>query len=82
LQRPGSGQRFAEPHESVAASQNEWRAIRRYLNHHRNDLARIAAGLHPAEFRISRTPLICPPSWLPAACLALAWRHRIALLAR
>ena len=62
----------------VARSQDQWRAVRRYLNHHRNDLARLAATLYPAEFRITGTPLIAPRSWLPAepvdlAGIDLAW---------
>ncbi|HCU94163.1 MAG TPA: hypothetical protein DHU96_16140 [Actinobacteria bacterium] len=70
--KTGGQQQPAGAHASVESSQGEWRAIRRYLNHHRSDLARLAAGLYPAEFRIKRTPLICPPSWLPAGPVDLA----------
>lgn len=65
--RKTGGQQLAGAHASVESSQGEWRAIRRYLNHHRNDLARMATGLYPAEFRIKRTPLICPPSIWPTS---------------
>jgi transcriptional regulator with XRE-family HTH domain len=68
----------AGPLESVRAGQDQWRAIRRHLNHHRNDLARHAAALCPAQFRIDKTPLIAPRSWLPnepvdLADLGLTW---------
>jgi transcriptional regulator with XRE-family HTH domain len=52
--------------EPVVRSQDEWRNVRRYLNHHRNELARLAASLYPPEFRVKGTPLIAAPSWLPA----------------
>ena len=32
---------------------------------HRNDLARLAAALYPAEHRIERAPLIADPRWMP-----------------
>jgi len=52
--------------------QDEWRTVRRHLNHHRNDLARLAAGLYPREVRIRRTALIAPRSWLPPEPVDLA----------
>src|SRR5205814_898446 len=55
----------AGPIESVKPGQDQWRAIRRHLNHHRNDLARLAAALYPTQFHIDGTPLIAPRSWLP-----------------
>ena len=58
--------------ESAGSSQEQWRAVRRYLNHHRNDLARLATGMYPAGLRIQRTPLIAPPSWLPSEPVDLA----------
>ena len=57
---------------SVGSSQDEWRTVRRHLNHHRNDLAQLAAALYPPEFRITSTPLIAPGSWLPAEPVDLA----------
>src|SRR6266487_592612 len=41
-------------------------------HHHRNDLARLAAALYPAQFRIDRAPLIAPRSWLPTEPVDLA----------
>ena len=38
---------------------------RRWLNQHRNDLARLAAALYPAEYRVERAPLIAAPEWMP-----------------
>jgi transcriptional regulator with XRE-family HTH domain len=50
---------------AVWSDQSDWRAVRRYLNQHRSALAGLAAGLYPREWRIRRTALIAPPSWLP-----------------
>jgi transcriptional regulator with XRE-family HTH domain len=60
------------PEESAGTSQDEWRTVRRYLNHHRNDLAQLATALYPPESRINRTPLIAPKSWLPPEPVDLA----------
>jgi transcriptional regulator with XRE-family HTH domain len=60
------------PGAPVVRSQDQWRAVRRYLNHHRSDLARLAATLYPAEFRLAGTPLIAPRSWLPGEPVDLA----------
>jgi transcriptional regulator with XRE-family HTH domain len=49
----------------IATSRMQWRAERRWLNQHRNDLARLAAALYPAECRVERAPLIAAPEWLP-----------------
>lgn len=67
-----SGRRLAGPMEAVLSDQSDWRAVRRYLNHHRSALAQQAAGLYPANRRIKRTTLIAPPSWLPAEPVDLA----------
>jgi hypothetical protein len=72
------GARLAGPAEAVHSDQSDWRAVRRYLNHHRSALARQAAGLYPAGLRIRRTSLIAPPSWLPdepvdLADIAMSW---------
>lgn len=75
----GPGTRWrADAQASVAASQQQWRTTRRHLNHHRNDLARLATALYRPEHRIKRTPLIAPASWLPEepvdlADIDLAW---------
>src|SRR5450755_672703 len=68
----GSSRRLAGPQESVLSDQSDWRAVRRYLNHHRGALAGLAAGLYPASQRIRRTTLIAPPSWLPPEPVDLA----------
>jgi transcriptional regulator with XRE-family HTH domain len=47
----------------VAASRLIWRSQRRWLNHHRSELARIAAKLYPEETRVPRSTLIAPPEW-------------------
>jgi len=58
--------------QAVAFSQEQWRGVRRYLNHHRNDLAQLATRLYSPHFRISRTSLISPVSWLPGEPVDLA----------
>jgi transcriptional regulator with XRE-family HTH domain len=50
---------------AVWSDQSDWKAVRRYLNQHRSALAGLAVGLYPKEWRIRRTTLIAPPSWLP-----------------
>ncbi len=50
---------------AVAASQDQWRAGRRYLNQHRSDLARRVIDLYPGSTRLGRTPLISRTGWLP-----------------
>jgi transcriptional regulator with XRE-family HTH domain len=71
--RPSAGgHHVAGPHESVLSDQTDWRAVRRYLNHHRGALAGLAAGLYPTGQRIRGTTLIAPPSWLPPEPVDLA----------
>ncbi len=55
----------------IAASRLRWRAERRWLNHHRSELARLAVQLYPAEQRVTRTPLIAAPDWQPAEPIEL-----------
>jgi len=55
----------------VLASQDGWRSARRYLNHHRNDLAQAASRLYPPDVRVKGTPLIASPSWLPGEPVGL-----------
>ncbi|MGP3950980.1 helix-turn-helix domain-containing protein [Streptomyces sp. 7N604] len=50
----------------VAASQDRWRAARRYLNGHREQLSRAAAGLYDPALRVAGTPLLTTPGWMPA----------------
>ncbi len=60
--RPPGGARVPD---LVAASQDEWRTVRRYLNQHRCDLAREAAHLYDAATRLPDTPLLALPGWRP-----------------
>ncbi|MET8140001.1 helix-turn-helix transcriptional regulator [Sphaerisporangium sp. NPDC005288] len=55
----------AVPQDAVAASQERWRAGRRYLNQHRAELARQASLLYPSDVRLKSTALIAPREWLP-----------------
>src|ERR1022692_1511149 len=70
---------WGEAAQQVAlASQDGWRSARRYLNHHRSDLAQAASRLYPPEVQVKGTPLIAAPSWLPAdpvdlAAIDMAW---------
>ena len=50
----------------VRESQARWRFDRRWLNQHRSQLAGLAADLYPAEHRLTGTPLIAAPEWVPA----------------
>jgi transcriptional regulator with XRE-family HTH domain len=47
-------------------SQARWRFERRWLNQHRSQLAGLAADLYPAEHRLTGTPLITAPEWVPS----------------
>ena len=51
---------------AVAASQQGWRSVRRHLNEHGAELARVAAGLYPQELRVAGTSLLARPEWVPA----------------
>lgn len=57
--------------DQVDVSQREWRRMRRYLNRHRGDLARLAAGLYRREARIGDVPFIARREWMPAAPVRL-----------
>jgi transcriptional regulator with XRE-family HTH domain len=63
---PGSGGWAQAARQVVQDTQDSWRSARRYLNHHRSDLAQAASRLYPPEVRVRGTPLIAAPSWLPA----------------
>jgi transcriptional regulator with XRE-family HTH domain len=54
-----------EQDERVAASQDEWRLIRRGLNQHRVALAQIAARCHSDCQRVAGTSLLTHGDWLP-----------------
>jgi hypothetical protein len=55
-----------ETDAAATISQHDWRQTRRYLNGHRSDLAKAAAGLYRRETRIGPTPLLSPSQWLSA----------------
>ncbi|MQS11200.1 helix-turn-helix domain-containing protein [Streptomyces kaniharaensis] len=59
------------PASEVIASQEAWRATRRYLNTHRAQLAQAASALYPAEFHVSGTALLMAPAWTPPAPVPL-----------
>jgi hypothetical protein len=74
----GAGPGLAGPMDAVLADQGGWREVRRYLNHHRSELAEQVVRLYPDELRVGRTTLIAPSSWLPGepvdlADIALTW---------
>ncbi|MGH3874167.1 MAG: helix-turn-helix domain-containing protein [Pseudonocardiaceae bacterium] len=50
----------------VAASQEEWRAVRRHLIRHGTQLAQQAVRLYDPAWRITHTPALALPSWLPS----------------
>jgi hypothetical protein len=57
----------------IVDSQESWRAGRSYLNEHRHELSRRAAGeLYPADARDAPTGLLTRPGWLPPAPIPLA----------
>lgn len=63
---PAGGWRSEGGHgDAVAQSQHVWRSARRYLNHHRADLAALAVDLYPDSVSVDGTPLIAPTRWLP-----------------
>jgi hypothetical protein len=51
----------------VRASQDEWRASRRFLNENRLQLTVAAAELYPDAPRVGATLLLSHPAWLPPA---------------
>jgi len=50
----------------VTNSQHEWRSVRRYLNAHRAQLAKIAAGLYHPEMVVPNTSLLTRPDLMPS----------------
>ncbi|MGH3586916.1 MAG: helix-turn-helix domain-containing protein, partial [Pseudonocardia sp.] len=50
----------------VVASQDAWRAVRGHLIRHRTQLAKQAARLYHPAWRLTHTPGLAPPSWLPS----------------
>ncbi|MGH3974992.1 MAG: helix-turn-helix domain-containing protein [Pseudonocardiaceae bacterium] len=50
----------------VAASQEAWRAVRNHLIRHGTQLAKQAVGLYDPAWRLTNTPALALPSWLPS----------------
>jgi Helix-turn-helix domain len=50
----------------VAASQQAWRAVRSYLIRHRTRLAKQAVRLYEPAWRLTHTPALALPGWLPS----------------
>jgi hypothetical protein len=59
-------------------SAERWLAARHYLNAHRHELARAAAGLYPAAWRVAGTVMLAPPRWRAGPVeldrVTLAWQ--------
>lgn len=68
----GATGRYRPDHDSVAESQDEWRGVRRHLNHHRHEFALLAAELYEPGLRLGHTPLIAPAEWLPTSPVPIA----------
>jgi transcriptional regulator with XRE-family HTH domain len=49
--------------EAVTVSRLRWRTERRWLNTHRDGLAKLAVGLYPMDWVVPRSPVIAHPSW-------------------
>lgn len=65
--------------EDVRRSQEQWRAVRRFLNTRRHELSQTAQHLYPASMRVAGTPMLARPGWLPARPVpleqvALSWQ--------
>jgi hypothetical protein len=52
--------------DAVVASQQAWRAVRSHLNRHGTQLAKQAVRLYDPAWRLTHTPVLAPPSWLPS----------------
>ncbi|MGH3824101.1 MAG: helix-turn-helix domain-containing protein [Pseudonocardiaceae bacterium] len=55
----------------IAASQQAWRAVRSHLIRHRTQLAKQAVRLYDPAWRLTHTPALALPSWLPSRPVAL-----------
>jgi transcriptional regulator with XRE-family HTH domain len=56
----------------VAASQGEWRTIRRRLSTHRVELAHRGATLYDERNRLGHTGLLIHPDWLPSTPVSIS----------
>ncbi|MGH3692402.1 MAG: helix-turn-helix transcriptional regulator [Pseudonocardiaceae bacterium] len=57
---------------TVARSQEAWRKVRSYLRRHGVDLAKRAARLYDPAWRVSQTPTLALPGWLPSHPVPIA----------
>jgi hypothetical protein len=78
FEHTGSGRSTGLVPSPIAASQDEWRSVRRHLNGNRAHLADIAAGLYHPEVRVPDTSLLAHADWMPSAptpleYVALRW---------
>ena len=62
---PHSASAFDDRAPAISVSRGLWRAQRAWLNQHRFELAQLAAEWYAPEYRVSRTPLVAAPEWIP-----------------
>jgi hypothetical protein len=60
--RPDVAGRVTDP---TAGTREEWLRARRYLSEHRRELTQAAQALYPEAWRVTGTPLLARPEWLP-----------------
>lgn len=58
-------------HGSPRQTQEQWRHVRRHLNEHRHDLARLATQLYPTAWQVADSPLLARQDWIPASPMSL-----------
>jgi hypothetical protein len=68
VDRRGSARNVTESPASshVSDSQDAWRSVRRYLNGHRAQLAKLAESLYEPDMVIPNTSLLSRADWMPA----------------
>jgi transcriptional regulator with XRE-family HTH domain len=59
------------PGSVVGVSQEEWRRVRRRLNHHRTELANKAVRLYEPDWRVANTATLAASQWIPPHPLPL-----------
>ena len=79
--RPGRNIRGTPGSSHMTASQEAWRSVRRYLNGHRAQLAKLAESLYEPEMVVPGTSLLTHPDWMPAEPalledVTLRWENR------
>ena len=78
--RTGRNIRGTPGSSHMTASQEAWRSVRRYLNGHRAQLAKLAESLYEPEVVVPGTSLLTHPDWMPAEPalledVALRWEN-------